>query len=295
MINLLSFNSRNKLNKIYTYQHFYVFNRIKEYLSSNKPKDKLIISEEDTNEYQKSKKTVIGLNEEPQKYEKTNKFDKTILKKNKKKEPKELSDLERVKRGGVFTSSFQKKKEKKQEISQVKAGMIIRNINILTLILVFKTEEKIKEKFQKDKVLIDELLNEIKLEKAAQTLIELKPEKEVKSIFQKLNLIEEFANGSIAMTNINNEKGDQLIFENKEKYVIWKNKQLLKIKKAIKFKLNPKEEWITQHQGNFQKINGQELKIQEQENTGILTKLDYMPVKYALKEFTGKKNLYLYF
>ena len=125
MINLLSFNTRSKFKKIYNYQHFFVFNRIKDFLSSNKPKDKLIITEKETNEYQKSKKTVIEINEEPQKFEKSKKYDKTILKKGKKKETRELSEVERAKKGGVFTSSFKMKKEKKLDISQVKASITI--------------------------------------------------------------------------------------------------------------------------------------------------------------------------
>lgn len=93
------------------------------------------------------------------------------------------------------------------------------------------------------------MINDIKLEKSSQTLIELKPEQEVKSIYRKLEIYEEFANGSIALEYIFGENNQPMLFENKEKYFKWKERQLINIKKQIKFKLTPREEWITQHKG----------------------------------------------
>lgn len=97
--------------------------------------------------------------------------------------------------------------------------------------------------------MIDELVHDIKLEKASQQLIELKPEREVLSLYKKIEIIEEFANGNIALLEIFDENGSPVIFENKAKYLSWKEKQLSKIKKQIKFKLNPREDWIMNHQG----------------------------------------------
>lgn len=108
----------------------------------------------------------------------------------------------------------------------------------------------IREKLQNDKVLIDELINDIKLEKASQALIEMKPERDVKSLYQKLEIYEEFANGNVALVYIFSENNQPMLFENKQKYLIWKELQLLKIKKQIKFKLTPREEWMTLHMGN---------------------------------------------
>ncbi len=112
-----------------------------------------------------------------------------------------------------------------------------------------KRIEKRREQYQNDKVLIDELVHDIKLEKASQQLIELKPEREILSMYKKIEITEEFANGNVALLEIFDENGAPMLFENRDKYLKWKERQLIKIKKQIKYKLNPREDWILNHKG----------------------------------------------